>query len=232
MKNFLILIALLILTFTKAHASEMGGLSTLSEVDYDKGIELGEYSIANDSSKLSLSYNLNFSAMEAMEITSYDASYSFKLDFFGERTWVDFGYQQTSGTFDKFSTPSSTLHSGLNEEDVKAQTISLSTFYLGGTIQSSLVQNIIQHDRLFESLSAAVTYNSYTEDLLTDSMTGYGLKSALGLYIRSSKNMHYGLKMTYNMATVTRSPEEGETKSQNTLQLSWATAGLDLSFYF
>ena len=235
MKSILLLIALLIITFTnvKAEIKNFEQGSELSKIDLEKGINLGRYSTENDQNKVGLLYAMNLSPFAAADITSYEISYSFKLgSLLGNRTWIDLGYQSTSALYSQLGKPSSSVHSGYLQDDINAQTVTLKSYYIGASIQSNLVQNLISYDRLYESISAAVTYNSYSEEYAEGTFSGYGLKSTLGLYIRSSQHMHYGIKMGYNLTPVTKAPEEGETSSSNTLMLSFATVGFDLSFYF
>jgi hypothetical protein len=86
---------------------------------------------------------------------------------------------------------------------------------------------------MFTTTSAGIGYYSFDENFTGQSYGGPGLKTDFGLHRRSSRSVHYGVRMSYHLASVKRAEEvEGETSSQRALTLSWLTFGFDLSFYF
>jgi hypothetical protein len=109
----------------------------------------------------------------------------------------------------------------------------LFTFGIGLGWRSDLIQYLIPWERLFDTFTFYVTYNSFDEQYFATKYTGPGFKVDYLMKYRWTKAFHFGLKIGYALAWTTR-PEDfaGESRSDRRLNLGWMTLGLDIGLNF
>ena len=248
MKNLFILIALLVFTFSALKAEDQltaKDLEALESIDYDmsvKSVEANlkirerdddtgllskEYGIFNDSSRISALYHINTSPTNATALTSIEFNYAKKLKY----SWLELSYVQTATTFAEVA-QNNEMATALTSDQLLEGSSTITSFAVGFGYRTSLIQNIIQSDRYFESISAMATYNSFSDELMENSFRGFGLKTDFGIHKRISSSIHLGVKFSYNLATVQREATEGEVSSDTSLNLNWVSFALDGSIYF
>lgn len=116
------------------------------------------------------------------------------------------------------------------EKDVEE---SLLTIGLGLGWRSDLIQNFIHWERLFDTFTFYLTYNSFDEQYYSTKYTGAGFRVDYLMKYRWTKAFHFGVKVAYAMAFTTR-PEDyaDESRSDRRLNLGWMTLGLDIGLNF
>jgi len=256
MKNIILLLALLLITFSSANAENAvskvpptdkeleGDLKfiksgktkaqksfdealQIKKYDLEKGLSLDSFSTANDGSRISLLYHVNANAMKATGISGFEVEYAMKFD----HAWWEFYFAQTTSTFSNITDDNSQFPNNTTAE-VDEQNLTTSTFGTGISYRTSLVQTLISSDNVFETVAAYLNYNKTTSDL-GDAYSGLGMKADFGVHYRISESFHWGGKFSYNMAQVKRAEiTENETSSAKSLLLQWTTFAIDLSYYF
>lgn len=248
MKNLFILIALLVFTFSALKAEDeltRTDLEALEKVgsklmikplrtnlktrerSEETGVLSQEYGILSDTSRLSALYHLNTTPTAAADLTSIELNYARKL----KRAWLEFSYVQTSTTFAEVA-ENNTIATSVTSDELLEGASTVTSLGIGLGYRTSLIQNFINSDRYFETISAMATYNSFSDSLIENSFKGFGLKTDFGIHKRISHSFHLGLKMSYNFATVQRESLEGEVSSDTSLNLNWMSFALDGSIYF
>ncbi len=217
-------------SFEKSDKQELSLLKSntiLKQRDPQTGIFSEDYYTEQDQHRFSLLIHANQDPKGLTDILAFEAIYAHRL----KAVWLEFFIQQTKARFGEIAQPTTALGTDPVKQQASQDTINM----IGGGImhRSSWVQNLIDSDKVFTSTSANFSYSSLSDELLQKEFKGAGLKADFGLHRRSSRTMHYGIKMSYHLAKLKRPQEfETETSSQRTLLLTWLTFGFDLSFYF
>ncbi|OUR96534.1 hypothetical protein A9Q84_09295 [Halobacteriovorax marinus] len=255
MKNIILLLALLLITFSSANAQEVStvpptdkdlegdlkflksGKSTeeksfdedlrIKKYDLEKGLSLDSFSTADDGSRISILYHINSNPMKLAGISGFEFEYAKKFD----HAWWEFYFAQTTATFSNIADDNGQFLTSTSTE-VDEQNLTTSTLGTGLSYRTSLIQTLFASDNLFETVAAYVNYNKTSTDL-GDSYSGFGMKADFGLHYRTSESFHWGGKFSYNLAQVKRAEiTENETSSAKSLLLQWTTFAIDLSYYF
>lgn len=93
--------------------------------------------------------------------------------------------------------------------------------------------NIFHLRNLFQTVSVWATYNKLNDSATLFEYDGFGLRADYGIHKRVSSGFHYGIRLGYQLAEVTREQKiPNESASDRKLFLSWMTLALDLGFYF
>jgi hypothetical protein len=252
MKNIILLLALLLITFSSANAQTVpptdkdleGDLKfiksgksrgqksfdedlQIKKYDLEKGLSLDSFSTSEDSSRISLIYHLNANPMKLTGISGFEVEYAKKF----QHAWWEFYFAQTTSVFSNVADDNSQFPNNTADE-INEQNLTTSTFGTGISYRTSLVQTLISSDNVFETVAAYLNYNKTSADL-GDSYSGFGMKADFGVHYRISEIFHWGGKFSYNMAQVKRAEiTENETSSAKSLLLQWTTFAIDLSYYF
>ncbi len=203
----------------------------IQQLDSEMGIRLGTFSTAEDRSKIGLAYTLNADLKDLTELSSFEASYSYRL----QKTWLEFFVARTTAQFDQITenNPSLGALTPAANTDEEEPSTSLLNFGAGLMYRTTYIQNLIGGEGFFETIAAHLTYNQFDDSFREDNFSGLGFKADFGIHRRFSKNFHFGGRMTYQMASV-KIPAafEGETSSARSLLLRWMGFGVDIGFYF
>ncbi|MDC1174537.1 hypothetical protein OAT67_04050 [Bacteriovoracaceae bacterium] len=241
MKNLLQYFMLISLLSTPTYSQPMGDISEsdLEEIeslkseanirrrDLDTGIEMSDYNTSSDQNRASLLYHINHDASSITGVTTFEFNYAHRF----EEYWLELTAAKTTAKFNEI-TKRNTEYSIYGDE-LSEQSEDLTTIGAGFGLRNNWIQNLIPSPKIFSTTTAFLTYNQFKENFLSQSFSGPGLKADFGIHRRSSDSMHYGGKMSYNLAQVKRKASfDGETSSSRSLLLSWLSFAFDISFYF
>lgn len=217
-------------TFTSEDLEEIDNLkrgTVIKRRDIDSGLFLDDYNTDEDRNRTSFLFHLNNDLTDLTGIQSLEFLYAYRFEY----SWVEFFAVRTSGRFEELT--DNNPGDGADSLELRETDESILAFGASLSYRGTWIQDLVNSDKMFTTTAAGIGYYSLTENSRVKSYSGPGLKADFGLHRRSSRSIHYGMKMSYHLANVKRSAEfEGETSSQRSLVLSWLTFGFDLSFYF
>lgn len=175
-----------------------------------------------DRNRLSLVYHFNKDFSSLAGIQNIEGIFAKKISSY----WVELFAFQLSAKHSEIFASGTSLDQGDSDDSIFAFGASVS--YRGDWVQDFLGSN-----NLYSMTSAGIGYYNYTNNFTEDSYKGVGLKCDFGMHYRTSATFHYGMKMTYHLAPMTRAAEfEGEPSSARSVTASWLSLGFDLSLYF
>lgn len=262
MKNILILVALFMITFSTLKAQElsnedMGDLEALEKSldsktvptkkvtkaqstpsieqevlnlgrDQGTGLLLGDYNLARDKSRLGLAYQFNSDLKDLADLSTFEVEYSHRF----ELAWLDFVFARTSATFKELSDykPSALNNASL---DLLEETSDLLFLGAGVSTRTNYFADALDFNGWFETIGAQVGYAQFSENFTGLDFTGPALRASASFYKRMSRNFHFGVKMSYNLASTKREANtETESSPPRHLTLQWTSFGLELGYYF
>lgn len=203
---------------------EEDGDATTKMVYRDKttGLLKEEHVLNKDRNRLSLVYHFNKDFSSIAGIQNIEGIFAKKFSSY----WIEFFAFQLAATNSEIFASGASLDQGESEDSIFAFGASIS--YRGDWIQDFLGSN-----NLYSMTSAGLGYYSYTNNFTEDTYKGIGLKCDFGMHYRTSPTFHYGMKISYHLAPMTRAGTfEGEPSSARSVTASWVSLGLDLSLYF
>jgi len=181
------------------------------------------YDTRDDKHRLAFTGNFNLDITNIGDITGFDISYGY---FFAIDGSLEVIVSKNTTLFSRVADPFGNEELGNTEED-------LFTFGVGLGWRSDLIQNLINWQRLFDTFTFYITYNSFDEHYESTKYTGAGFRVDYLMKYRFHKTFHFGVKVGYAMAWTTR-PEDyaEESRSDRRLNLGWMTLGLDIGLNF
>jgi hypothetical protein len=186
------------------------------------GLLKEEHVLNKDRNRLSLVYHFNKDFSSIAGVQNIEGIFAKKFSSY----WIEFFAFQLNATHSEIFSSGSSLDQGESEDSILAFGAAIS--YRGDWIQDFLGSN-----NLYSMTSAGLGYYSYTNNFTEDTYKGLGLKCDFGMHYRTSATFHYGMKMTYHLAPMTRAATfDGEPSSARSVTASWVSLGLDLSLYF
>jgi len=211
------------LSVTKGSQPEL----SITGRDSDTGL-YSTYGLQNDSSRLSLGYHVSSNPRKLSNVAGFDFSYAHKLS---GRKWIE-GFIQTSKM--KFESISEfNEYVSVNTKDLDSTYETVFSFGAGISYQTNYIQDFLGYDRLFETMAAYAAYTHISESLLNQNFLGPGVRADYGIHYRYSKYTHFGIKFSYNIFSVTRSPEfVDEPSARRHLSVSWLALAADIGIYF
>ncbi len=217
-------------TFTQEDLEEIDSLkqgTVLKRRDVETGIFLQDYNTYSDKSRTSFLYHVNNDINSIADINTLEFNYAHRF----ELAWVEIFALRTTAKFNEIT--DNNPNDFASSEDLEQTEESLFAFGAGLSYRSSWIQELVGSEKMFTTTSAGLGWYSLEENFSGFTYSGPGLKTDFGIHRRASRSMHYGVRMSYNLASVKRAQEtENERSSQRGLTLSWLTVGFDLSFYF
>lgn len=103
---------------------------------------------------------------------------------------------------------------------------------LGVGYRFKLLLDFLPTEDVFENIDVFVNYLNFKEKFVDETYKGYGLTMNYGLHKRSSTNFFYGGKISYNIGSVVRPGQGGESPSDRTLPLGWLSMGFEMGFFY
>ena len=201
----------------------MGEKDELTFRDSETGILNKEFKVSQDESRLSLIYHFNKDAASFTGIQGFEGIFAKK--FSGQ--WFEFyGLIMKARYAEIFTASETSIEQNESSDNMKA-------FGVSYAIHDDWCQELLQSKSIFTVTSAGIGYYLYDNQFTNQSFSGLGFKADFGLHYRNSESFHYGFKMSYHLAPMSRSPEfEGESSSARSLTASWLSLALDISLYF
>ncbi len=199
----------------------------ISQIDKELGIYLEDYSTDNDQHRFGLNYHFNSDLKNPFEITTMEANYAYRLGV----AWLEICAALTTGKYRELTRLNGSI--GAETENQREENASNLTFGGGLGYRTRYIRNLINSSNIFETIAAYLTYNSFSDNFRSESYTGYGIKADFGVHKRTGARSHWGMKMSYNLASVRKAKQfEGEGSAARSLTITWLTFGLEYSFYF
>ncbi len=217
-------------TFTQDDLAELESFekgAVLKKRDVDTGLFLKDYNTYNDQNRLSFLYHVNSDLTALTDVQTFEAIYAHRFD----ELWLElFGFR-TSGNFKDLT--SNNPYEGAATEDIITSEDTVTAFGSSISYRDNWIGHLFDTDKVFTTTTAGVGWYSFHQTFRDKTYSGPGLKADFGIHRRSTRTMHYGMRMSYNLASVKREAEfDGESSSARAQTLSWLSFGVDLSFYF
>jgi hypothetical protein len=169
------------------------------------------------------------SMTKTSQLMNFHGAYSYNIE---SNTWWDFNFTMAKGHFNRFTTNNrSATNVTSTTLDENTQSSSQIGFGAGILYETNYIQNLVPFEKMYELISASLTYNYFKDTNVNETFTGPGIIAKLSILKRFSDFVSVGGNMIYNLAVVKRSTENNETSSEASLTLSHFTIGLDLSLY-
>jgi hypothetical protein len=209
---------------------------SLTEFDFDRGIFKDEYNTADDNLIIAISANINSNLTKSTDLQSFEFNILKKVDVF----WITLFAAQTFAYFEEITNNHETRNSSnlLAEEYHERYSyteMTITSIGAGLAYRFKLFDNLLEFNNLFELINASISYSGLSDSARDQTYTGPGLKVDYLLHRRISTSYHYGLKFSYNLATVSRPPLDDEVVTNNrerSFTLSYATFGFEIAHYF
>jgi hypothetical protein len=199
----------------------------IKQIDKSMGVFLEDYTTQSDQHRFGLNYHFNTDLKSPFEVTTLEANYAYRLGV----AWLEFALAYTTGKYREMTR----LNTSIAAETELQREESATNLTFGGGLgyRTRYIRNLINSQNIFETIAAYLTYNSFNDNFRTESYTGYGIKTDFGVHFRSGARSHWGAKLSYNLASVRKAKEfDTQGSAARSLTLTWATFGLDYSFYF
>lgn len=206
----------------------------ISNFNSSTGIKDSEYYTGKDKHMLAGAYHVNPNITKISDLSSFEVSYAYKV----YSVWAQAILTQTAGKFDGVS----------ENKDVNAQTTNTNSEYrfqrpynsketilsygVGVGYRFRMIYEWIKFDNMFETIGVYAMKHALNESYRDLSYNGYGFRADYGIHKRAGQSFFYGIKGSYNIGKVTRSLEEGESKADGSLALSWISMGFQVGYWF
>jgi hypothetical protein len=204
--------------------------SFCSLYSYAKEFEVNgeERYVSNYDNRFGFDLGINPSLLHAQDVKKFQFSFAKKI----EDQWLDLNVTYSSGALAKMGENNFTA---TNLDDTAFHQLN-STNYLafgaGITLETEYAKNILPFKNIFETSTAAFTYNILKDNNLNSTFIGPGMMAKFALLNKFSNAISLGANFVYNLAVVKRSQNNDlETSSMRTLTLSHFTIGVDFNFY-
>ena len=234
MKLITLLLFMTLSSFASEDTTRIDGTEDmlLKEKNESSGIYDISYKTSDDTQRLSAIYRTNTDTGKLSSLSAYEFSYAKKLDVF----WLEFFYARTTGRFDALGNNNPNITVMTEESESSITTISTlgSGFSYRSRVIQELLGEMIDAERVFETTSTAMTYNSLSNSYYEKAFRGYGMRADYGIHYRVSPALHWGPHFSYNLAVVKKDPTDDlkTNSADRSLLLSWTTWGIDFSIYF
>jgi hypothetical protein len=188
-----------------------------------------------DNHRVSLSGHLSSDYEHFTDILGADFTYMHRsnrynriwygLQIFQHQTYFDAITQNHTGTSTNPRADSNIIRPG----DVKN---TVTAAGLGVGYRFKLLLEFIEVENWFENIDVYANLLELNETFIEEKYRGYGLTANYGLHKRASTHYFYGVKFSYNLASVTRDALNKEKFSERTLSLGWLSAALEIGFFY
>lgn len=209
----------------------LGGDESLriDQIDSELGVPLGSFTTADDRTKIGFAYYFNSDLKDLSTISAFEGVFSRRL----RKVWLEASIAKTTARFKEITRDNPSLPGpGASEVEILENT-DLLTIGAGLMYRTTYIQNIFNSESFFETVGASLTYNQFDDNIRPDSFSGFGFKADFGIHTRVSQTLHFGARLTYQLASV-KMPQEfdDQTSSERSLLLQWVGFGVDIGFYF
>lgn len=202
--------------------------TVIKERNFDTGIFRNEYNTSEDDNLFSLSYALNADLKNSGGITAFEAVFGRRFDL----AWLQFVGMKMSAQFKEVADPNSSMNATEEFLDARGD---LTQLGVGLSYRSQWVSYLLStgSSRVFETVAAYLTYNTFREGLTETDYKGPGVRADFGIHNRFTHNMHLGGKLSYQLINTERAENfDREPSSARALLLQWMSLAVDVTFYF
>jgi hypothetical protein len=187
-----------------------------------------------DRNRLSIAGHINGNYEQLTDILGLEATYMRRSTKY-DQMWYGAQVFQHRAFFDAITTNrtdgGSPNSEGSFQRPGDAKSMILA-FGPGVGYRFKLLLDFFPTEDVFESVDVFVNILRQTESFIDETYQGYGLTTNYGIHKRSSTNYFYGGKLSYNLASVTRSARDEEKKKDRSLTLGWLSLAFELGFFY
>ena len=202
-----------------------------SLISEDRGGYMEPVYTGLDKNRFALSGQISFNHKEPNELSSLELLFSRQLANFTE-LWVSFAAKTTTGKYEAFAEEIS-VDAPAEEAALAQSNQSLTTFGLGAGYRFRALGRILKNDRFFESVDTFLTYHLHLDGSSDTNFQGFGLQADYGLHYRAAESFYYGIKFSYNLASLRRAArQEGESLQDRSMVFAWLSSGIELGYYY
>lgn len=210
--------------------------SMIYDLNTNIGIKDQRTYTGTDKNRLSLSGHVSGDYEQFSDILGADFSYMRRTERYN-RVWYGLQVFQNQTYFDSI-TQNQTPRVGDNAND-ESQTqrpnntkASVLAGGFGMGYRFKLLLDFFPTENVFENIDVFANYVMMDEKFTGQKYSGFGLTTNYGIHKRSGGSFFYGGKISYNLASVTRSAIAEESKSSRSFALGWLSMGLELGMFF
>lgn len=208
--------------------------SLFRDEDSSAGIYTDLYYTKNDSLRISFAYHVSQDYEEFSKLQVLDFQIHKKIPSYKDQWW-GIQLKRVVGKYSAFA-DELTSDSGHPNADANTKRFdneqSMSMFGFGYGQRFRLLGDLINSDKVFESLMAFANYVYLLDSTNSNKYEGYGLTAEYGLQRRISKGFFAGVKLGYNLASVVRPATTDEKKEDRSLVMKWTSLGFEFGYYF
>jgi len=218
--NILLSTILLTLSLSNASAEIVTPDQVLEMRNEESGIKEYEYNVKDDNWSIDLTYGFSPNLMKAGDISSFRGQITFYNDE-SEMSWIGYA-AQTNVVISQ-----ATDLTGSYDADI--ETLTVTELGIGLARRSALIKDFLSSPNVYDEINFSANYSMADSDVLTNSMSGYGLVAGYGLFWRNSKSTHWGLRADYHLHSL-----EDETDPANPIETtaSWVSLGATFGLIF
>ena len=204
--------------------------SALQEIDSDLGVVQDAYFTGTDNTKLSFSLNFSQDFEDPSKVQTVDFIYNKRLRGNYQEFWWGVQFKRTVAKYNAIANESGSNPGAVPRADSEQ---SFSIFGLGIGHRFRALGREFLSDRFFEMINVYGNYVFHLDNGEDEKYQGFGYTAEYSLQYRSSEQLFYGTKLSYNWALVERDdPEDDTSLAQNSLVFGWFTLGFELGYYF
>lgn len=184
----------------------------------ETGIKEYDYNIKNDSVAFDLSYVTNINPMKSSELSGFRGQVTYFSD---EYNWI--GYAALSSVLISQASDFS------GDFDRDSESFDFQEIGIGLGKRTGLIKNFFKSQNVYDEYTAVATYSMADSNVLENSLSGYGLVATYGIFWRTSKTTHWGVKADYHLHSL-----EDDSDPDNIVELSasWISIALGLGLHF
>lgn len=209
--------------------------SIIKEFDNDLGQGNDFFSTQEDSMRFSASIGTSYQ-FKLSEQQEFDFQFLKRLKGSNDG-WLALQLKSLNATYDQIADPVKTenmtphLNSDVNQ-DRDGQIQSVSMIGIGYSYRFKFLQAWLESNQVFETTSFYFNYVTSNDETTDLKYSGYGLTADFGIHKRSFKSFFYGLKISYNLASVTREAITDEPEEERSLRYGWFTTSFEMGYFF
>lgn len=210
--------------------------SMIYDFDSNLGIKDQRRWTGQDKNRISLAGHLSFDYEHLTQTQGADFNYMRRADNHSQ-FWYGFQIFTHKTRFDAITqNPSATSSTNTNSDAKKPRPNDAKESILAGGLgvgyRFKFFLDFLDTENVFESVDVFANYVTMNDDYLSETYTGYGMTANYGIHKRSSTSFFYGMKFSYNLASVTRPAIGDEKKRERSLSLGWGTLALEIGSFF
>jgi hypothetical protein len=208
--------------------------SVIYDLNTDLGIKDQRRYTGTDKNRFSLSGHVSGDYEHWGELLGLEAVYMRRSDRYN-RLWYGAQVMQVNTQFGAV-TQNPTTGSDINSDtkvprpdDAKNSILGLG---LGVGYRFKLLLDFFRTEDTFENIDVFANAVRMKENFNGQDYSGWGLTTSYGIHKRASTSFFYGGKLTYNLASVTRSAVADEPKRERSLSLGWTSLAFEFGYFF